>query len=247
MREGLWSCDMHFKELCGSYKFQLVFGKVQGEHLVVECCGRAEWLVIEARLELRGIPITPGELVCQTVMPQSLGPAARWPQLLQEQIDIGYNSFHFPPVLTLGKSGSHYSISNHTQPNPRLFGSMAELASTIRSVKERGALCFTDLVLNHVSFDAEQLEAFRQGLYTTERRAELAATLEVEQVLNRLGEKAKPAFLKGATPALLASFLEEVRAELEAARYWEYFRLHEDCFQKMFEAVPPTVSTFNIF
>jgi len=53
------------------------------------------------------------QLIIQTILPYSLGNVADWADLLSEQIEIGYNGFHFPPIQQLGSSKSYYSIKDH--------------------------------------------------------------------------------------------------------------------------------------
>jgi hypothetical protein len=60
--------------------------------------GREEWIVIQPQLQVNGENIRMDELIVQTVLPWQLGRYDRWLSILEEQTNLGYNSFHFPPV-----------------------------------------------------------------------------------------------------------------------------------------------------
>lgn len=46
-----------------------------------------------------------------TVMSRCLGKMTRWPDVLRNVRELGYNAVHFTPIQQYGESFSHYSIA----------------------------------------------------------------------------------------------------------------------------------------
>ena len=56
-----------------------------------------------------------------TVMSRCLGNLQRWPQVLENVAELGYNAVHLTPVQQYGESYSHYSIADQTKVDDYFF------------------------------------------------------------------------------------------------------------------------------
>lgn len=56
-----------------------------------------------------------------TVMSRQLGPISRWPKVLENQAELGYNAIHFTPFQVYGESFSHYSIADQLTVDDYFF------------------------------------------------------------------------------------------------------------------------------
>jgi glycogen debranching enzyme len=54
-------------------------------------------------------------------MSRCLGKIDRWPEVLKNQRELGYNAIHFAPIQTYGASESHYSIANQLEVDDCYF------------------------------------------------------------------------------------------------------------------------------
>ena len=56
-----------------------------------------------------------------TVVSRCLGPVERWPSILTNIKDQGYNAVHFTPIQHYGQSFSHYSLADQTDISDYYF------------------------------------------------------------------------------------------------------------------------------
>jgi hypothetical protein len=80
------------------------------------------------------------ELSLLTVMSRCLGKMSRWPAVLRNVRELGYNAVHFAPFQKYGESYSHYSIADQTTVDDHYFESPASMAAQQRLAELKGTL-----------------------------------------------------------------------------------------------------------
>jgi len=92
----------------GSFFVQIAYETENGMTKFTE----PQYINVEPVMSLRGKNIRSKELNLMTVMSRCLGKMDRWPQVIQNQKELGYNAIHFTPFAKYGESFSHYSIAD---------------------------------------------------------------------------------------------------------------------------------------
>lgn len=96
-------------EYSGSFFVQLAYqDEVDPE---VERYTEAQYINVEPVMSAGGRGIRGKELSLMTVMSRCLGKMSRWPQVLNNIQELGYNAVHFTPIQQYGESFSHYSLA----------------------------------------------------------------------------------------------------------------------------------------
>ena len=75
-------------------------------------CTKPQYINVEPVMNLNGKPVRSKDLNLLTVMSRCLGKMDRWPEVIKNQKDLGYNAIPFTPVAQYGESFSHYSIAD---------------------------------------------------------------------------------------------------------------------------------------
>ena len=80
------------------------------------------------------------ELSLLTVMSRCLGKMSRWPAVLRNVRELGYNAVHFAPFQQYGESYSHYSIADQTTVDDHYFEAPASMPREQRLAELKGTL-----------------------------------------------------------------------------------------------------------
>lgn len=90
------------------------------------------YINVDPQLTIKGERIQCKQLSLMTVMSRQLGKLKRWPQVLQNAVELGYNAIHFTPFQVYGESFSHYSLADQTEIDDFFFEGKLE-----KAVKQR--------------------------------------------------------------------------------------------------------------
>jgi hypothetical protein len=86
---------VHFAE-SGSFFVQLAY-EDEIDPKVIHYT-QPQYINVEPRMKARGLEIRSKELALMTVMSRCLGKMSRWPQVLKNVRELGYNAVHFTPI-----------------------------------------------------------------------------------------------------------------------------------------------------
>jgi len=79
------------------------------------------WINVEPVMFTPAKQIRCKEISLITVMSRCLGKMERWPDLLKNIKELGYNAVHFTPFQQYGASYSHYSLADQTTVDDYFF------------------------------------------------------------------------------------------------------------------------------
>jgi glycogen debranching enzyme len=132
------------------------------------------------------------ELSLLTVMSRCLGKMSRWPAVLRNVRELGYNAVHFAPFQAYGESYSHYSLADQTTVDDQYFEApasmsrrqrLAELKGTLDGLRSEGLLSMVDIVLNHTANDSKWIVDHPEATYNTDDCPHLWAAWELDSAL----------------------------------------------------------------
>ena len=127
---------VHFSE-SGSFFVQLAYADELDPK--VTRFTQATYINVEPVMALNGKRVRCKELSLMTVMSRCLGKMDRWPGVLQNALELGYNAIHFTPISKYGHSFSHYSIADQTTVDDYYFDSpdLLSKAQRLAMLKEQ--------------------------------------------------------------------------------------------------------------
>lgn len=198
--EGIWNCEVTFKEP-GSYFLQIIFISLEDFNKInvinISEFGRPEWIVVEPQLSISGTPITTKQLIMQTLLSRCVGPIDRWEELIRNQTSIGYNCFHLTPIQKVGKSGSLYSLNDQLEISKEIIPKATNrdeahklLKAKITDLEKKyKCLFFSEIVLNHTSYDSEWLADCPNACYNLQNTPQLTSAYELDNALFQFSQR----------------------------------------------------------
>lgn len=133
------------------------------------------YINVDPQLTINGEKIECKQLSLLTVMSRQLGKIQRWPQVLQNAAELGYNAIHFTPFQVYGESFSHYSIADQTEVDDYFFEGKVDkmtkqrvLEKTLSQIRDKGLLSIVDIVLNHTANNSKWIRDHPSATYNTD-------------------------------------------------------------------------------
>ena len=109
----------------GSFFVQIAYEDVLREGEVAY--SPPQYINVEPVMTANSRVIRGKELSVLTVMSRCLGKMSRWPAVLRNARELGYNAVHFAPFQKYGQSYSHYSLADQTTVDDCFFESPASM------------------------------------------------------------------------------------------------------------------------